>query len=138
MSEKPAAPQFRTLEFAQPTQCRRYDGRVAVVTGAAQGLGRVIAKRLAEEGAKLVVCDMQEDRLAVAARELREETGMPFLVQIADPDPLWGRCGAPYHCRPDLRPRPRNGAIRGIWRVVPREGPAQAGPRPGPRDTPHR
>ena len=33
------------------------------MTGAAQGLGRVIAKRLAEEGAKLVVCDIQEDRL---------------------------------------------------------------------------
>jgi 3-oxoacyl-[acyl-carrier protein] reductase len=52
---------------------------VAIVTGAAQGLGRVIAKGLAEEGAKLVVCDIQQDRLSVAARELREETGTPFL-----------------------------------------------------------
>ena len=65
---------LKTLAFAQPTHCRRYDGWVAIVTGAAQGLGRVIAKRLAEEGAKLVVCDIQEDRLAEAARELREET----------------------------------------------------------------
>src|SRR5712691_12821370 len=85
MSETPTIPPLlKTLAFAQKTECRRYDGRVAVVTGAAQGLGRVIAKRLAEEGARLVVCDIQEDRLAVAARELGEETGMPFLAVGGD------------------------------------------------------
>ena len=84
MSEQQTGHSFRTLPFAQPTHCRRYQGRVAIVTGAAQGLGRVIAKRLAEEGAQLVVCDIQEERLAVAARELREETGMPFLAVTGD------------------------------------------------------
>ena len=76
--------ELRTPAFAQPTHCRRYEGRVAVVTGAAQGLGRVVAKRLAEEGANLVVCDIQADRLATAARELGEETGMPFLAFAGD------------------------------------------------------
>src|SRR5215469_8098890 len=84
MSEQPMSQSLRTLPVAQPTRCRRYEGRVTIVTGTAQGLGRVIAKRLAEEGPKLVVCDIQEDRLAVAARELREETGMPFLAVAGD------------------------------------------------------
>jgi NAD(P)-dependent dehydrogenase (short-subunit alcohol dehydrogenase family) len=84
MSESEGALSFKTAAFAQPTHCRRYDGRVAAVTGAAQGLGRIIAKRLAEEGAKLVVCDIQEERLERAARELREETGMPFLAVGGD------------------------------------------------------
>ncbi len=84
MSEQHPSQPSRTLAFAQPTRCRRYDGRVAIVTGAAQRLGRVIAKRLAEEGANLVICDIQEDRLAAAAHELREETGTPFLAVGGD------------------------------------------------------
>jgi hypothetical protein len=84
MSEQQVSPVFKTLPFAQPTHCRRYEGRVAIVTGAAQGPGRVIAKRLAEEGAKLVVCDIQHDRLEIAGSELREETGMPFLTVGGD------------------------------------------------------
>lgn len=32
----------------------RMDGKVAVVTGAAQGIGAAIAKRLADDGAKVV------------------------------------------------------------------------------------
>jgi NAD(P)-dependent dehydrogenase (short-subunit alcohol dehydrogenase family) len=60
-------------------------GGLRIVTGTAQGLGRVVAKRLAEEGAKVVVCDIQEDRLAAAAHELREETGMPLTTAALSP-----------------------------------------------------
>ena len=50
MADQQLSGSFKTLPFAQPTQCRRYEGRVAIVTGAAQGLGGVNAKRLAKEG----------------------------------------------------------------------------------------
>jgi 3-oxoacyl-[acyl-carrier protein] reductase len=49
-------------------------GRVALVTGAGPGLGRALARGLAEAGANLVVCDINEASLA-AARAAVEEAG---------------------------------------------------------------
>ena len=39
-------------------------GRAAIVTGAGQGIGRAIAERLHEEGARVLAVDMKEDGLA--------------------------------------------------------------------------
>ena len=39
----------------------RLDGRVAIVTGAARGIGAEIAKRLAEDGANVAVCDLKAE-----------------------------------------------------------------------------
>src|SRR6202008_2391776 len=77
-------PALTTLPFTQLTHCRRYEGRVAIVTGAAQGLGRVIARRLAEEGARVVVADIQEDRVKATAAQLQKETGREFLPATGD------------------------------------------------------
>ena len=41
----------------------RLEGKVAVVTGAASGLGKAIALRFADEGAWIVASDIQEDPL---------------------------------------------------------------------------
>jgi 3-oxoacyl-[acyl-carrier protein] reductase len=49
----------------------RLEGRVAVVTGAAQGIGRAIAARLAEAGARVHLVDRDADGLAEAADLLR-------------------------------------------------------------------
>lgn len=59
-------------------------GRRAVVTGAAQGLGRAIATRLAEAGADVVIVDLDEDAAAATAAQLAGQFGVRTLGLAAD------------------------------------------------------
>lgn len=52
------------------TRDRRLDGRVAVVTGAAKGIGEAMARRFVEEGSAVVVADLDADRGAAVAAAL--------------------------------------------------------------------
>ena len=49
------------------------DARVAVVTGAASGIGRALAERFAREGMKVVLADIEEEALARAVSDLRRQ-----------------------------------------------------------------
>jgi len=51
----------------------RFTGRVAVVTGAASGIGRALADRFAAEGMKVVLADVEQEPLEAAVRELRQQ-----------------------------------------------------------------
>ena len=48
------------------------DGKKAIITGGARGIGKAIAERFLDEGASVFICDILEDRLDETARELRE------------------------------------------------------------------
>jgi len=60
------------------------DGKVAIVTGSARGIGRATAELLAEHGASLVINDLDGDAAARAASEIGSETAV-YAGDLTDP-----------------------------------------------------
>lgn len=72
------------------------EGRAAVVTGAARGIGRVIALALADAGAELLVCARDADALADVRDEIhrRGRRCEPFVLDLRDPERVSGLAAA--------------------------------------------
>src|SRR5215218_8484726 len=61
----------------------RLEGKVAVITGGASGIGRETAKRFAEEGARVCVVDLADEPGEETAREI---DGLYVHADVTDPD----------------------------------------------------
>lgn len=72
-----------------------FDGKVAVVTGAARGIGQAIAKRLAEEGADVAVCDLQAEWLNETTEIIQSfgRKALALAVDVGDSEAVNGCIG---------------------------------------------
>ncbi len=60
---------------------RRLDGKTCVVSGAARGIGKAIAVRLAEEGAEVAVVDLNLEGARRTADEIKGQGGKALACQ---------------------------------------------------------
>jgi 2-keto-3-deoxy-L-fuconate dehydrogenase len=77
----------------QGAVCRRLVGKRAVVTAAAQGIGRAIAERFASEGAEVIACDLNRERLD----ELADRGMRTHVFDASDPEALAAELGGYGH-----------------------------------------
>ncbi len=65
---------------------KEFEGRVAVVTGAASGIGLALADRAGREGMTVVMCDIEENALEAAAAKLRARgyKAQPHRLDVTD------------------------------------------------------
>jgi len=70
----------------------QFKGQVAIITGAASGLGLAIAKKLHAEGVRVAMLDLNQDALQAASQEVGENTAA-FPADITDEAQV-GRCFA--------------------------------------------
>ena len=61
---------------------KRFEDQVAIVTGAASGIGRATAMRLAAEGAAVVIADVNEQGAGAVARSISEEGGRALALHV--------------------------------------------------------
>ncbi len=66
------------------TGCGAFVGKVALVTGAGQGLGAALAHRLGREGADVVVADIKDDQAQGVAEEIASQHGVRAMAVHAD------------------------------------------------------
>lgn len=70
------------MPSAKPANGRGHAGRIALVTGAAKGIGAATARAFADAGATVILCDIDEQGLAATVSELPGESHRTFRLDV--------------------------------------------------------
>ena len=62
----------------------RLNGKIALVSASSRGIGKAVAKELAKEGCKIVICARNKDELNATKKEIETETNSEVVAVIAD------------------------------------------------------
>ncbi|GIP47652.1 2,5-dichloro-2,5-cyclohexadiene-1,4-diol dehydrogenase [Paenibacillus sp. J53TS2] len=70
----------------------RLDNKIAIITGAAGGMGKADALLFAKEGAKVVITDIQDEKIQTVAKEITDQGGVAVaLTQDVTSEEDWAR-----------------------------------------------
>lgn len=60
----------------------KLQGKVSVITGSANGIGKATVAKFAQEGAKVVVCDLQQAQIDATVAELKAQVQKPLVLWL--------------------------------------------------------
>ena len=84
--------QYRIAAAFVDSGAKRLDGKIAIVTGSAQGFGKGIAEELTKQGAYVVIADINADGAAKFSAELNEKYGaycsIAFVADVTNEDSI--------------------------------------------------
>src|SRR4051794_29156795 len=70
------------LSRAQREEAMKLADQVAIVTGAARGIGRAIAMRFAREGARVLIADLRGEQASATAQEIERAGGTAVALEV--------------------------------------------------------
>lgn len=101
------------------------NGKVAIVTGGSDGIGRATAIRLAQEGARVAICARRPEPLETVANEIRSKGGEVFArsADMSRPEDVerFINAVAAHYGRIDILVNNAGSSIRGPFATVPDE-----------------
>ncbi len=78
---RPARARLAVARGVQTAAMARLDGRVAIVTGGAMGIGGGVARRLAADGASVVIADVEVDVASENAERIEQAGGRAIVIE---------------------------------------------------------